>query len=586
MSTNAPQSVSMNEAIRSTHGPSIAVQGMITVIQLTPHLDFESVKTKVEPELQKLTPDVAAAAVQALDDIDTHTGGALDHGNDWVTEVLPKLDQTADDVSGYADEFDHVAGPVLQAIEDLGPAPTPDEQKAVLEKAKSKLTALQPPVAERARNAGKLSEALDGVSEDAQRDKSCFEQDRQAVDNAITGGHGAITAIGDRVTQLNSELAEDAAKIAKGEVDVIPGICLIAIGGAFTLDGEPEIGLNFITAGIGLLPPSGTTISQKDLDEEKAELAQDLEELTLLQSAISCFGTTQSAVTQFAGSTSVSAEGAHALKNAWDAYGDALKSNLKSVKDALDGLAHFTETITGLRQFLRFTTEDWADAKKTAETVKAALSGVATDPDVSRVDWGTSMAVGAPGAMMEDFDSAVSHAEATVRNYCVAVNPDDQVAKDFLETSLRCDGTSWLCDGTRWIRDTCHALGDIPFAQLIKDSNIDDITSRLKPVCDNFDLDNPNAKLILFNDYVREFTQTRTALKGEQPADQYKEAWQDCCDASDNVSTRLDKLKPAVPQLGASVQEALSLAQEGDGDDAIDQWHKVLNYAAQLTDMP
>ncbi|MET9509414.1 HBL/NHE enterotoxin family protein [Streptomyces flavidovirens] len=388
MLQDQPHPGAVKKSLVRTHGTAVAVQSLATCLGIAPRMRFDLLEEKTRDELKTLDPDAAQKAVEALEGIDVHTDKARKHADRWNEDVLRQLFATAADVHGHATQFLPVAGELRSQIAALGTKPTPDRQREVLESVRARLKAQQKPVDKRARAAKELVDELTAFAADVKGDSTDFEKDREAVDKAVTGKGSVIDAINQKVATLNDQLAKDAKPLAQGATDKIPGIGLLVIGGLFVVGDSSAAGVGFLTSGLGLLAQPGTTVSGGDLNKEKAELAALQADLSVLQASVSCFRTTQRAITQLSADAEECRAGGQDLHQAWLSHGKALADTVKTVDDVLkkQPAPDLSRVLTDADRYLSSATDEWTDARKTADTVEACLVGIRDHVDESRVD--------------------------------------------------------------------------------------------------------------------------------------------------------------------------------------------------------
>ncbi|MFI1253018.1 HBL/NHE enterotoxin family protein [Streptomyces netropsis] len=388
MPQDQPHPGALKKSLVRTHGTAMAVQSLTTCLGIAPRMRFDLLEKKTREELKTLDPDVAQKAVQALEGIDVHTDKARKHADHWNKDVLQQLFATAADVHGHATEFLSVAGKLRSQIAALGAKPTADQQRQVLESVRSHLKAQQRPVEKRAEGAKELTDELTSFAADVKGDSTDFAKDREVVDKAVTGKGSVIDEINQKVAALDDQLVKDGKTLAQGATDKIPGIGLLVIGGLFVVGGGSEAGVGFLTSGLGLLAQPGTTVSGVDLDKRKAELAALQSDLSVLQASVSCFRTTQRAVTRFSADAEECRAGGQDLHQAWLSHGKALADTVTAVDDVLkkQPTPDLSQTLTDVDRFLSSATDEWTDAGKTADAVRAFLVGIRDHVDKSRVD--------------------------------------------------------------------------------------------------------------------------------------------------------------------------------------------------------
>ncbi|WP_066954271.1 HBL/NHE enterotoxin family protein [Streptomyces lushanensis] len=382
-----PTTEAVSQALVATHSPAIAVQSLTTCLGLIPPLRFDVLEDRAAEELKQLEAGVREKAVRALKAVDDHAELVEDFAGHWDSSLLPSFLDTAADVDGHAKQVETFGSSLRKKIADLGPQPTREQQKDVLESVQSGLGALRDTLTHRTARAAQLAKDLPAGAGRAKKAGDAFAKDRDAVDQAVTGKGGVIDAINQRVAALGKELADDAAKIAQGQFGKVPGIGLMVVGAVVVLAGQPSAGLGVFTTGIGLLTQEGLTLGGVDLSREKKELAGLQQDLSILQASITRFGTTQDAVTRLGENISHSSDAGPALHQVWLDHDQHLSETVALITKALaDPGSDLAGVVRDTDRFLAASMHTWAEGRKTATTVTSGLAGIEKNIDKSLLD--------------------------------------------------------------------------------------------------------------------------------------------------------------------------------------------------------
>ncbi|MGC5365451.1 hypothetical protein ACPXCE_27900 [Streptomyces sp. DT24] len=142
---------------------------------------------------------------------------------------------------------------------------------------------------------------------------------------------------------------------------------------------------------------------------------------------------------------------------------------------------------------------------------------------------------------------------------------------------------------TDWIHQSYRDLVTIPFADLAKAGNVDEIKKRVGgQYRDYYQLDSPSACIHHFHGFMGDFGDYRRGLEGETPEEEYKKLWKEACDAVSALNDRFKSLNTGLDQLGASIKETLTLVEDCKGDPsclekvAVPEWDSVMETAEQI----
>lgn len=375
---------SLKEALIATLAPAMAVEALARCIGLIPQMNFASLADRTKDELKLLDADVVENAVRALEDVDVHLENARSHATQWDGWVT-KLLTAATDAKKCAKDFLKTSEDLRKQISAVKDGGTAEQQKAVLQSARSNLKEMRVVATKPLGRAKDLADGVADLAADTKSDSADFAKDRDTVKAAITAKGAVIDKINEAVAALNDQLAQDGASIARGKIDLVPGIGMTAIGAIFAISGQVKTGVSLVSSGISSLLQPGKTVSDVNLDQEQTDLAKLQADLSLLQAAIGCFRTSEATVAAFAKNLAASAAGAADLSQIWQGYDKSLENIVKTIDDAVGGQAQgYRDALKKVDQFLSVTADSWTAAQSTANQVETGLSGIQTNVDSSR----------------------------------------------------------------------------------------------------------------------------------------------------------------------------------------------------------
>ncbi|MEE6268180.1 hypothetical protein V2E29_21395 [Streptomyces diastatochromogenes] len=195
-------------------------------------------------------------------------------------------------------------------------------------------------------------------------------------------------------------------------------------------------------------------------------------------------------------------------------------------------------------------------------------------------------AASSPGGehALTNFKSAVQKAESALDRY-VADTHDD------IATQLRDQLRKRTPVATDWIRQSYDDLRSIPFAELAKKGDAQEIQRRIKhqfdKYYDEFIFESGVKSLHM---YWGGFSGQRRALLEETPGPKHQQTWKAACDAVDDVQKQFPVLYSSLKSLSASLKEVLDDIKDCANDanclqqDPVEEWKRALEIARSINE--
>lgn len=307
-----------------------------------------------------------------LPDVNTYLRTAQGNAGNYLNTIQPQIIGVIADVGAFSTQFPVFANSINGYISAWNAGSIDNKKKAL-----AAIKVLEDTVDQKIAKVAPVCIAIGNVQQAFNGDVSNFKTASQACTDLITGDKGELQEIKAQVSSIDGKIGGAAAGVGLSGLAIIGGVFMILVGSIATFftagTSTPLVVAGGILTATGAAGMVASSVVLAGLIKEKGDLLR--REATLNSYAALMEGCKSNMNLLYTGAQDATAK-LTTMKTSWE----FLSSDLKKVKEALDGAQQYSELPFIVQDFFATAEKQWKDVGKDIDAIKGQMAGVEVKP--------------------------------------------------------------------------------------------------------------------------------------------------------------------------------------------------------------